>query len=394
MNIRQLFVNSSLDRLNNRHIEGRAKFNLIIVNLFMLIFLIIIVILGIIALPYWLIPTHPFPQPSGQWQVGKSDLIWDTPSQSGIISKIWYPTDINLVTDSSYLGKIGKTFSKNLVVNLLFKLIFSHLLLGHVRIPASIDTPLSQSQSSFPVVLFPSGLGTNFLNSFYALEFASHGFIVVGIDHPGVSVSTMLVNGAQIGIDKEISDGLARPDLLVSKIAVTQANQISMVLDRVIQMNSTNNSFLDRKINIEKIFAAGHSIGGSASFIACGRDYRISKCVNFDGYFYMDEIDISYPDKEFLLMLSNREKYTIDGGKSQPIHNLMMAKDRTRIQQLAGNANLQVLTQASASHFSFFDLPLMINPLLSRKVGSDGERDSRSLLSKTAAIAIDFFNKI
>jgi dienelactone hydrolase len=360
----------------------------------MLIFSIAIVILGIIILSYWLIPTHPFPQPSGQWQVGKSDLIWDTPSQSGIIAKVWYPTDRDRATDSLYLGKIGKKITKNLVVNLLLKLIFSPLLLGHIRIPVSIDAAPSQSQSNFPVILFSSGIGTNFLNSFYALEFASHGFIVVGIDHPGLSVSTMLVNGAQIGMDKEISDGLARPDLLVSKIAVTQANQISIVLDRVISMNSTNNSFLDRKVNIEKIFAAGHSMGGSASFVACGQDRRISKGVNFDGYFYIDEIDISYPEKEFLLMLSNREKYTIDGGKSQSIHNSMMAKDRNRIQQLAGNANLQVLTQESASHFSFMDLPLMINPILSKKIGSFGEADPLSLLSKTSAIAIDFFNKL
>ncbi|WP_373547015.1 hypothetical protein [Chamaesiphon sp.] len=195
-------------------------------------------------------------------------------------------------------------------------------------------------------------------------------------------------------MDKEISDGLARPDLLISKIAVTQANQISMVVDRVISMNSTDNSFLDRKVNIEKIFAAGHSIGGSASFVACGRDRRISKAVNFNGYFYIDEIDFSYPEKEFLLMLSNREKYTIDDGKSQSVHNSMMAKDRTRIQQLAGNANLQVLTQESASHFSFLDLPLMINPRLSKKIGSYGETDPYSLLSKTSAIASDFFNKL
>jgi hypothetical protein len=108
----------------------------------------------------------------------------------------------------------------------------------------------------------------------------------------------------------------------------------------------------------------------------------------------MDEIDVSYPDKEFLLMLSNREKYTIDAGESQSVYNSMMAKDRTRIQQLAGNANLQVLTQEFASHFSFFDLPLMINPLFSKKFGSDGEKDPRGLLSKTSAIAIDFFNKL
>jgi hypothetical protein len=360
----------------------------------MLIFLVIVVILGIIALLDWLIPTHPFPQPSGEWQVGISELIWDAPSQSGIIAKVWYPTDRDRVTYSSYLGKIGGNFSANIVVNLAFKLIFSHLLLGHVKVPVSIDPALSQSQDSFPVILFSSGLGINFLHTFYALEFASHGFIVVGINHPGLSVSTMIVDGSQIGMAREISDGLARPDLLVSKIAVTQANQISMVLDRVMEMNFTNNSFLHRQINTEKIFAVGHSIGGSASFVACGKDRRISKSVNLDGYFYIDEIDLSCTEKEFLLILSNREKYTIDDGNSRSIHSSMMAKDKIRIQQLSRNTNLQAIELESASHFSFLDLPLMIHLIFRKKIYSDGRIDPLDLLSKTSLIAIDFFNKL
>jgi hypothetical protein len=358
----------------------------------MLILSIIIGIIGIIGLPYWLISTHPFPQPSGQWQVGLSELIWDTPDRSGILAKVWYPTDRDRITDRPYLGKIGKSFSTNLVINLLFKLIFSHLLLGHIQTPASIDADPSQSPDGFPVILFSSGLGINVLNTFYALEFASHGFIVVGINHPGLSTSTMLVDGSQIGMEQEIVDGFAQPDLLVSKIAVTQANQISMVLDRVMDMNFTNNSFFYQKINTNKIFAAGHSIGGSASFVACGKDRRISKSVNLDGYFYLDEIDISHTEKDFLLILSNREKYTIDDGKSQATHQAMMAKDKIRIHQLADNINFKMLKVDSASHFSFLDLPLMINPKLRKTVGLIGETDPFVILSETSAIAIDFFN--
>jgi hypothetical protein len=358
----------------------------------MLILSIVVAILGILALIYWLIPTHPFPQPSGKWQVGVSELAWDTPSHLGIIAKVWYPTDRDRVTYSAYLGKIGGSFSPNMLVNLAFKLIFSHLFLGHVKTPVSIDAALSQSQTSFPVVLFSSGLGINFLHTFFALEFASHGLIVVGIDHPGLSISTMCVDGSQIGMKQSISDGLARPDLLVSNIAVTQASQISTVLDRIIEMNFTNNSFLYQKLNTEKIFAAGHSIGGSASFVACGKDYRIAKSVNLDGYFYIDEIDLNCAEKDFLLILSNREKYIIDDGKSQAVHQTMMAKDRIRLQQLTSNPNLQVERLDSASHFSFLDLPLMINPILRKKIYSASETDPLDLLSKISAIAIEFFN--
>lgn len=359
----------------------------------MVMLIISICIIGVFVLPYWLIPTRPFSQPSGQWQVGVSDLIWDTPSQSGIIAKVWYPTNRDRVIYSPYIGKIGGKLSTNPVINLAFKLIFSHLLLGHANVPASIDAALSQSQANFPVIIFSSGLGINILNTFHALEFASHGFIVVGINHPGLSTSTMLVDGSQIGIEQEIVDGLHQPDLLVSKIAVNQANQISMAIDRVIEMNSMNDSFLDRKIDTDRIFAIGHSIGGSASFVACGKDRRISKAIDLDGYFYMDEIDLSCTEKDFLLVLSNREKYTIDDGKSQATHQAMMAKDKIRIHQLADNANFKTLKLDSASHFSFLDLPLMVNPKLRKTIGLVGDTDPLVILSKTSRIAIDFFDR-
>jgi predicted dienelactone hydrolase len=240
----------------------------------LIIFSIFACICGILIFPYWLIPANPFPKPSGQWQVGTSDLIWNSPSHVGIIAKIWYPTDATTGTRTPYLDKKGQNFSSNIVINLLLRLIFSNLFLGHIKIPVSIDVTLSQHQDDFPVILFSPGfLGINSLYTFYALEFASHGFIVISINHPGSSVGTMLADGSQIGVDL---GGLDRIELLVSKIAVDRANDLSMVLDKVISLNSNHDSFLHQKINTSKIFAVGHSIGGSASFAACGKDLRIS----------------------------------------------------------------------------------------------------------------------
>jgi Platelet-activating factor acetylhydrolase, isoform II len=204
----------------------------------MAIFFVLICIVGIILLPYWIIPANPFPKPSGKRNVGTSNLIWDSSNQSGIIAKVWYPTDIKNVTPSPYLDKLGQNFSSNIVVNLLLKLIFSNLFLGRIKTLASIDATLGQYPAKFPVILLSPGFfGINSLNTFYGLEFASHGFIVIGINHPGSSIGTMLTDGSQISID---SDGLDKIELLASKITVDRASDLSMILDRVISLNSNS----------------------------------------------------------------------------------------------------------------------------------------------------------
>jgi dienelactone hydrolase len=357
----------------------------------MIIFFILICIVGIIILPYWIIPANPFPKPSGEWQVGTSNLSWDSANQSGIIAKVWYPTEIENVTPSPYLDKLGQNFSSNIVVNLLLKLIFSNLFLGHIKTPVSIDATPSQCPDGFPVILFSHGfLGINSLNTFYGLEFASHGFIVISINHPGSSISTMLADGSQIGID---SDGLDRLDLLASKVTVDRANDLSMVLDKVISLHSIPDSFLYQRINTSKIFAAGHSIGGSASFAACGKDRRISKSVNFDGFFYMEEIDLSWTEKEFLLIQPSRNKSGSKRGKSQNEFDLLMAKDNVRIEKLSGNANFNHLLFHSVTHMSFMDLPLVINPSFNKLISLFGKADGLNLLLETSAVTMNFFNK-
>jgi dienelactone hydrolase len=365
----------------------------------MTIFFILICIVGIIILPYWIIPANPFPKPSGEWNVGTSNLIWDSSDRSGIIAKVWYPTDIENITPSPYLDKLGQNFSSNIVVNLLLKLIFSNLFLGHIKTPASIDVTPSQCPAGFPVILLsPGWLAINSINTFYGLEFASHGFIVIGINNPGSSLGTMLADGSQIRIDSDGFVGGAfplgnRPELLASKITVDRSSDLSMILDRVVSLNADCDSFLYQRINTNKIFAAGHSIGGSASFAACGQDRRISKSVNFDGFFFMEEIDLSCLDKEFLLIQPDRRKSKAKDKKSQDEFSLMMAKDSLRITELADSPNFHHLLFPSVTHGSFFDLPLIINPIFSKTMSLFGKADPLDLLLKTARVTMDFFNK-
>jgi Platelet-activating factor acetylhydrolase, isoform II len=356
---------------------------------------IFIFIVGIVLLPFWLIPTNPFPSPSGQWRVGTAEITWDSSSHIGIIAKVWYPTNFTTGVNSPYVDS-----ALIAGLNPLLKLIFRR-----ITTPTFINAPLiyaassqeNRSTAGCPLILLSPALGAiNLLNTFYALEFASHGFIVIGINHPGSSGEALLADGSSVkfnNIEKEVFEDIDRFESLASEIAVQQSRNLSMVLDTVVKLNSTTNSFLFQNINIGKIFAVGHSIGGTASFIACGRDSRIMKGINFDGYSFVDAIDTDYTGKELLLFNSDFDKYRPKNKTLQIRHDAIVAGDRIRIEQLAMKANLQETIVPLSKHSNFTDFPLIIRPVVTRIIGFVGKTDGLDLLLKTSAISINFLDR-
>jgi dienelactone hydrolase len=155
-----------------------------------------------------------------------------------------------------------------------------------------------------------------------------------------------------------------------------------------------SDSLFYQRINTSKIFAAGHSAGGAASFVACGQDRRILKAVDFDGAFVDLGIEnANYTGKKLLLVNADREKYKPKDKKSLRQYDAMMAIDKLWIDKLAAKANLQQQVIESTTHYSFTDLSILINPRIGRKLGLLGRSDGLSILSETSKTMIDFFNE-
>ena len=136
-----------------------------------LLVIIFILTIAIFTLPYLLFSIGELPQGSGTWQIGTTNITWDTPdrSRTGIIAKIWYPTDDRSNSNSPYIGKLGRAFTDSIVLNIIYKLIFR--LLRHVSSPALINAVPSQIFDNFPVVLFsPCWTGINYMGTFYAFR--------------------------------------------------------------------------------------------------------------------------------------------------------------------------------------------------------------------------------
>jgi Platelet-activating factor acetylhydrolase, isoform II len=374
----------------------------------MWIFLLFICVgtIAIFALPYILIAQTELPQPSGRWQVGTQDLTWDTPdslserlrqrSHTNIIAKVWYPTNDRSGKNSHYIDRIGRVFSDVTAINLSYKLIF-WLLQRVTTSPASIDAMPIDLPDGLPIILFSPGFGgINYLGTFYALEFASHGFIVIGINHPKFNVGTMCTDGSQIKFENLDPAIFNEPDKLeqyIGKVTQAQAQNISAIVDKVIQLDSVPDSLFYRRINTSKIFAAGHSAGGAASFVACGQDRRILKAVDLDGAFVDLGIEnADYTGKKLLSVNADREKYKPKHKKSLRQYDAIIAIDKLWMDKLAARANLQQQIIESTTHYSFTDLSILINPAIGQKIGLLGRSDGLSILAETSKLMIDFFN--
>ena len=372
------------------------------------IFLIFICVgaIAIFALPYVLIARTQLPQPSGKWQVGTQDLTWDTPdlSQTDIIAKVWYPTNDRSGKSSPYIDsarrrlrqRLGRVFADGTAINLSYKLIF--WLLRRVTSPASIDAMPIDRPDGLPIILFSPGFGgINYLGTFYALEFASHGFIVIGINHPKSNVGTMCADGSQLkfeSFDPAIFNEPARLEQYMGKVMQAQAQNISAIIDKAIQLDSLPDSLFYQRVNPSRIFAAGHSIGGAASFVACGQDRRILKAVDLDGAFVdLDIENANYTGKKLLSVNADREQYKPKDKKSLRQYDAMMTINKLWMEKLDDKANLQKQIIESTTHYSFTDLSILINPAIGRKLGLLGQADGLKILAETSKLTIDFFNE-
>jgi len=204
----------------------------------------------------------------------------------------------------------------------------------------------------------------------------------------------MCVDGSQLkfeNFDPAIFNEPTKLEQFIGTATRSQAQNISKVVDRVIELNSISKSLFYQRINTLKIFAAGHSAGGAASFVACGQDRRILRAVDLDGAFVDLEIEkADYLEKKLLSI--NADRYKPTNKKSLHQYDVMMASDKLWMDKLDGKANLDRQIVELTTHYSFTDLSILINPTIGQKLGLLGKADGFKILSQTSKIMINFFN--
>ncbi|HEY3474369.1 MAG TPA: hypothetical protein VGK56_07135, partial [Anaerolineales bacterium] len=253
--------------------------------------------------------------PTGPYTVGRTRIHWVDTSRPEVLTEdpgdfrevatlIWYPAEAGSGVDAGYFPDLASV-SNALIQSgeVAWWQVFS---LRFVRSEGLLDASPLRGQGAFPVVFLSPGNGTNVeFYSALASEIASHGYIVIGLNHPHDVPAVELSNGQVAAYNKkqwELSVE-AHQAYSAERIKVRTAD-VLYAFDRLGEMNASG--LFAGIINLDAVAVAGHSLGGITASEACKADTRIKACLNFDGIqkggpFSMDETAIP-PRQSFLFL--------------------------------------------------------------------------------------------
>ena len=185
---------------------------------------------------------------------------------------------------------------------------------GSVRLPTTsgrVGAPVRQ-QRPCPVLLFSPGYGMDrSAGTGLVEELASHGYLVVAIDHT-YDASEVEFPGGRIETALLPADPSDR--LVVAEAGVREADA-RFVLDRIEELNAGRNPDAEHRplprglrgaFDLDRIGMFGHSLGGCTTAAAIHDDRRIKAGLSLDGQF----VGPSAPagsDRPFLLLSSDHD---------------------------------------------------------------------------------------
>jgi predicted dienelactone hydrolase len=282
-------------------------------------FAIILCIIGLglsAALPI-VLPVFHFPRPSGPYDIGTVTYHWTDISRREVFSpdkqrrrelmvQVWYPARKG--TSSSHAPYLPDADAVTTALARLHHLPdVSFHYLTYVTTNAAASVPIADDQPSYPVLIYLEGLtGYRQMSTFQVEELVSHGYIVVGIDQPGVAATVVFPDGHQLAItglltqiqslaDQSISPAEHAPQFngqtFQDGIIPYLAQDVSFTLDQLAALNTRDpKGILTGKLDLEHIGMFGISFGGIVGAQACLQDLRLKACLVMDVWMTVDVV--------------------------------------------------------------------------------------------------------
>lgn len=194
------------------------------------------------------------PFPRGPHPVGVRSLdVTDASRSRPLAVEVWYPAD------ASHAGRDVDEATMD----------HYDLLPGFPPSRQAAVRDAGIAPGRFPVVVFSHGFGGHRRQStFLCTHLASHGYVVVAMDHTGNTVLDM----AQMTM--QVMMGQPMPDTgeMLAGLIVDRPVDVSFVLDQLLAgALGVDASALDE----ERIGMTGHSFGGWTTLMVTGRDRRV-----------------------------------------------------------------------------------------------------------------------
>ena len=255
------------------------------------------------------------PAPTGSLGVGRADvLLTDTarrePRAGASAARqvrvvAWYPAERGTGRPAPYVPgyeavREGLVASGELPAPVVAGL-------GLVATNAREAAKPAKAEGGLPVVLLSPGNATNV--AFYANlaeELASHGFAVIGVDHP-YQVAAVALDGGVAVYEGDVAGGASTT---IGRKIEERTADLAFVLDRL-AADSVGLEALAGALDLDRVGVVGHSNGGIAATELCRIDARVDACMNVDGQSaggpFGTTADPEAPAKPFLFLTKERD---------------------------------------------------------------------------------------
>lgn len=234
------------------------------------------------------------PLPGGPYAVGQTVLRWvdrsrpepltDSPDDSReVIAVLWYPAESGTGTRSAYFPGLAAV-SNGLIQSGEVEA-WQVAALRFVRSHNSQEAAPAKRAAPYPVFIFSPGNGTNV--EFYTgllSEIASHGYIVVGLNHP-YDVAAVELSDKQVAQYEKEQDSLEMPahEQYIAERIKVRTQDVLFALSQLDLLNSDPASRFAGMLDLRNIAVGGHSLGGITASEVCKAESRFRACLNMDG---------------------------------------------------------------------------------------------------------------
>ncbi|GAB4573428.1 MAG: carboxylic ester hydrolase [Anaerolineales bacterium] len=348
------------------------------------------------ALPT-LLPIPRIPTPSGPFQVGTRSFEFIDEARKELYSgkdeprrfmiQVWYPANVQPGDVRAPWMENAEIFAPAIATYIdLPPFFLDHLTL--TNIPAYKDAEIASANEAFPIILFSHGWnGFNAQNAGQALELASRGYVVVGIQHTYGAVVTVFPDGT---IAPNNPDALPRNgkdpnyEEVARVLAKQWAEDMSFSLDQLTVWNEAEGNPFFSKLDLSRVGAYGHSTGGGAAIQFCGSDVRCDAVLGMDPFMrpVSAELIETGIEKPSFFMFSQAWADDVNS----PTSKLFM-----RFLPNTKN-NYGVIRIEGTKHFDFSDLPLF-SPI-APQLGLKGPLNGGRVTHIVNLYLVDFFEMV
>lgn len=326
-------------------------------------------------------PVFSFPPLTGPYKVGTQsrhivDLGRPDPFGAGrdgwreLMIQFWYPANESARGTFALYRHEQTTTARNARLAL-------------VRTRSILDAPVSHVRQRYPILIYtPSWSGLRTENTFQAEELASHGYIVVGIDHPYGSKVVVFPDGRIIHTKMDDGDGDNSGKDWAKSIRIAEEEVNTRALDTVSVLNALEEidrnderGLFEGHLDLGRVGIFGYSLGGAVAAQACWLDARFRAGVNMDGMILADAARHGV-DVPFLFLL---EDGPWSDGSAKPSPDPVAEFDRLqleRMRQLSERKDGQLTIVPGTRHGSFSDFPFYTMLRARSGVGSVDPKDA------------------